>query len=136
MTFGRMPARIVGGGGALLFGGRDVELALLGIGLDFRVGDGGEARGLEEAVDRLLGGADARALLFLAGIGRADGDALHGEREPARRREGLGALVDETLGDQRVGDGFAQILGRLALEAGGDFLGEEFEQQVGHGSPG
>ena len=91
--------------GALLFDVGDVELALLGVGLDLRLVDRGQARGLEEAVDRLLRGADARALLFFAGVGRAGRDAGDGERQAARRDEGLGALVDEALVDQRVGDG-------------------------------
>ena len=46
--------------------------------------------------------------------------------------EGLGALVDEPGLDQPVGDELAQILGRARLHARGDFLGEEFEQKVGH----
>ena len=58
---------------------------------------------------------------------------MHGQRQPPRRGEGLGALVDETRLDQRVGDELAQILRRLPLHAGGDFLGEQFEQKVGHG---
>ena len=57
------------------------------------------------------------------------------EREPARRREGLGALVDEAGRDQPVGDELLQIVGRARLHARGDFLGEEFEQKVGHRGP-
>ena len=62
--------------------------------------------------------------------------ALHRERQPARRDEGLGALVDQPGLDQPVGDELAQVLGRARLHARGDFLGEQFEQKVGHGITG
>ena len=54
------------------------------------------------------------------------------EREPARRGEGLGALINETALDERIGDQFLQVLGRLALHAGGDLFGEEFKQEIRH----
>ncbi len=54
------------------------------------------------------------------------------QRQPARRREGARAFIDEAAVDQRVGDEPAQILRRLALHARGDFLGEEFEKEIGH----
>ncbi len=53
----------------------DVEVALLVL-LDFRLVDGGEAGGFQEAGDGLLGRADARALLLLAHVGRARGKAV------------------------------------------------------------
>ena len=59
---------------------------------------------------------------------------MHGERQAPRRREGLGALIDEPGLDQRIGDELAQILRRLPLHAGGNFFGEEFEEEVGHRS--
>ncbi len=40
--------------------------------------------------------------------------------------------VGQAALDEAVGDEAAQVLGRLRLHPGGDFLGEEFEQQVGH----
>ena len=58
---------------------------------------------------------------------------MHAQREPARRHERLGALVDEAGIDQPVGHELAQILRRPRLHARGNFLGEQFEQQVGHG---
>src|SRR5262249_5380477 len=67
--------------------------------------------------------------------------ALDRECEPARRDEGLGALVEEAGADQRLGDELAQVLGRARLHARRNFLGEQFEQKVGHreqvaGAPG
>ncbi len=60
---------------ARLFDHRDVELALLRVGHDLRLVDGRKAGGAQEAVDRLLGRTDARALLFLADVGGAGGEA-------------------------------------------------------------
>lgn len=54
------------------------------------------------------------------------------EGEPARRGEGPGALIGQPALDQRIGDELLQVLRRLALHAGGDFLGEEFEQEIRH----
>ena len=54
------------------------------------------------------------------------------QRKPARCDKGLRALIDETRFDQPVGDELLQVLHRAALHARGDFLGEEFEQKVGH----
>ncbi|GAB6845642.1 hypothetical protein JCM2811A_46440 [Methylorubrum rhodinum] len=54
------------------------------------------------------------------------------QREAPRRREGLGALVEEAALHQRIGDELPQILGRTPLHARGDFFGEEFEEKVGH----
>ena len=76
--------------------------------------------------------ADARALALLLHVGLARRNALHRERQPPRRRERLGALVGEAGRDQPVGDELPQILRRPRLHARGNFLGEEFEQQIGH----
>ena len=120
---------------ARLLDHRDVEVALL-VGLDLGLVDRLEPGGAQEALDRALGRADARALLLLLHVGLPDRHALHRERQPARRGEGLGALVDQPGLDQPVGDELAQILGRARLHARGDFLGEQFEQKVGHGVTG
>ena len=49
---------------------------------------------------------------------------------------GLGALIGEALPDQRIGDDLAQVIRRLLLHAGGDFLGKQFDQQFRHqGTP-
>ena len=54
------------------------------------------------------------------------------ERQPPRRRERLGAVIDQAGRDQLVGDELLQILRRPRLHPRGDFLGEEFEQKIGH----
>ena len=80
--------------------------------------------------------ADARAFLFFLDVGLARRHAMHRQRQPARRGEGLGALVDEAGRHQPVGDDLLQILGGARLHARGDFLGQEFKQEVGHGGQG
>ncbi len=62
------------------------------------------------------------------------GQADDSQRQPAGRGEGARALIEAAALDQRVRDELFQILGRLPLHARRDFLAEEFEQKVGHGS--
>ncbi len=88
---------------------------------------------LRKPLDRAFVRADARALALLLHVGLPRRHALHRQRQPARRRERLGALIDQAGLDQLVGDELAQILGGARLHARGDFLGEEFDQEVGHG---
>ena len=76
--------------------------------------------------------ADARAAALFLQVGLARGNAVHGERQPPRRREGFGAFIDQTLGDQLVGHHAAQIVRRLCLHARGNFFGEQLEQKIGH----
>ena len=110
----------------------NIEVALLGVLLDFRFIDGFQPGALEEARDRAFRRADARAFLFLAHIRLPGRNAVHGEREPARRGEGFGALIDKPRLDQTVGDELPQILRGARLHARGDFFGEKFEQKIGH----
>ncbi len=110
----------------------DPIVALL-VGDDGRLVERGEAGALEEALDRLIGRADARALLLLAHVGALGGHADDVQRQAARRGIGAGALVMEARGNQPVGDHLLQILRRLLLHAGGDLFGEQFEKQFGHG---
>ena len=63
----------VRGVGALLVDMRDIELALLGIGLDPGLIDRTQPRRLEEAVDCLLWRADPRALALFAHVRRSAG---------------------------------------------------------------
>ena len=87
---------------------------------------------LQKALDGGLGRADARALALFLQVGLARGDAVHGQRQAARRHERLRAFIDEAFGDQLLGDETAQIVRRLRLHARGDFFGEQFEQKIGH----
>ena len=119
-------------GAARLLDQRHVEVALLGVLLDRRFCDRGEPRALEEALHGVVGGADAGALLLFPQVGLARRDALHREREPPRRHEGGRAFIDEAGIDQAVRHHLAQILRRPRLHAGGDFLGEQLEQEIGH----
>ena len=78
-------------------------------------------------------GAPTRGpLLLFLDVRLARRNALHRQRQPPRRREGLGAVVGQARGHQLVGDELLQILRRPRLHARGNFLGEEFEQKVGH----
>ena len=117
---------------ALLLDHRHVEVALLGILLDLGLADQRQAGRFEEAGDRAFGRADARALLLFLDVRLAHQHAVHRQREPARRREGLGAFVDEAGRHQPVGDHFLQIVGGARLHARGDFLRQKFKQEVGH----
>ena len=111
---------------------RDIEFALLGVLLDFCVLDALKAGALEEALDRALRRADARALALLAPMRLRLGQADDVQRQPPRRREALRALIGHVRVDQRVGDQPLQIVRRLALHARRDFFAEEFKEQVGH----
>ena len=65
-------------------------------------------------------------------VGLFGGQADDMQREPARRRKALRALIEQAALDQRVGDQALQVLGALALHARGDFFAEQFEQEIGH----
>ncbi len=114
-----------------LLGHRDVEVALL-VGLHLGLIDRGQARRAQETGDGLLGRADLRALALFLQVGLARRHAVHRQRQAARRHKGLGALIGEAGRHQPVGDHFPQIVGRARLHARGDFLGEQFEQEIGH----
>ncbi len=116
---------------ALLLGDGDVEVALL-VGLHLGLIDRREPRGAEEAGDRLLRRADLRTLALLLHVRLLHRHAVHGQRQPPRRHEGPGALIDEAGGDQAVGDHLLEVVGRARLHARRDFFGEQFEQKVGH----
>mgnify|MGYP006273849999 CR=1 FL=1 len=101
----------VGRGPPLLADVGEIEFSLLVV-LDLERVEA-QARRFEEAVDRRLGGIDAGTLALLDDIG-------------------VSTLIGETRLDESRGHQGAEILGRLLLHAGGDFLGEKFEQEFGH----
>ena len=118
-------------GAARLLDHCDIEVALL-VGLHFGFADRFQSRGFEEAGDGVLRRADARALLLLAHVGLARRHAVHGERQPPRRHERLGAFVDQPCIDQPVGHRLAQILRRPRLHARRNLFGEQFKQKIRH----
>ena len=110
----------------------DVGIALLRVADDGGLVERAQPRRLEEALNGGLGRADARTFALLAHVAAANRQAGDMQSQPARRDEGLGALIDQAALDQRVGDELLQVLAGLALHARRDFLGEEFEQKIGH----
>src|SRR5262249_39169853 len=118
-------------GPARLLDQRQVKVALL-VGHDLGFADRFQPGGTQEALNGAFGRAYARPFLLLLHVGLAHRHALDREREAARGDEGLGAFINEPRGDERVGDTLAQILGRTRLHARWNFLGEQFEQKIGH----
>ena len=112
---------------------RDIEVALLGVALDRRLGERAQSGAPEKALHRRVGRADARSLPLFPQVRLAGGNALHEQSEPARRRERLRPFIDEASLDEALGHELAQILRRPRLHAGRDFLGEQLKQKVGHG---
>ena len=108
---------------AWLLDHRNVEIAFF-VRLHFCLGERFQAGGFEKTGDGLLRRADARAFFLLAPVRLAHRHALHRERQPPRRHERLGAVVDEPGFDQPVGDRFAQIVRSPRLHARGNFLRE------------
>ena len=118
-----------GGASRLLDDGEEHVALLVGPGLEPVAGQAG---GPQEPLDRLVGCVGARPLALLPQRGRALGQALERQRQAARRGEGGGVGIGEAALDQPVGDEPLQVRARLRLHAGGDFLGKEFEQEIGH----
>ncbi len=87
---------------------------------------------LRKPCDGRLRPADARPFALFFQVGLPRGNAVHGQRQPPRRRECLGAFIDEALGHKLVGDHAAQIVRRLRLHPRGNFFGEKFEKKIGH----
>jgi hypothetical protein len=112
-----------------------IKIALL-VGLDLGFADRLQPGALEKALDRLLGRAHARALLFLALVRLPRRQAVHRKREPPRRGKGLRPLIDQPARNQRIRHKLLEALLRLRLHARGNFFGEQFEKQIGHGISG
>src|SRR5262249_32663231 len=90
-------------------------------------------RALQKPLDGRVRRADARTLSLLAQIGlrRRQTDDMEGQAPG--RDEALRPLIEEIALDEGAGHEAFQILRRLPLHAGGDFLAEEFKQKVWHG---
>ena len=88
----------------------------------------------EEAFQRLLGRIRSGALAFLNRAGCL-GEQIRGDQhQPPRRRKRFGVRIGQPGLDHVIGHEFLQVLRRARLHAGGDLLGEELKQEVGHGS--
>ncbi len=121
-----------GRGSALAFGHREIEVAfrvLLDLKLIFA-----QARRAQEALDRGVGRVDLGAFAFFRDVGLLRGEAFDHEREPARRRERARAFVQEAAVGEAADDQAFEIARGLRLHARGDFFGEDFEEELGHGA--
>ncbi len=110
----------------------DVEIALLGIAVDMRFIDRGQAGGAQKTLDRLFRRLGARALAFLMHVLRARRQAPQVEHQPARRPVFARRLIGQSGFDQTVSDQFFEVAGSLALHARGNFLAAKLKKQVGH----
>ncbi len=122
------------GGTARLDDMGDVEVALLRVAMDVRLADRGKAGATQEAFDRLLVGVGARTLALFANIGGAGVEAADVKRQPARCPVLARPLIGQARFDQGIGQQLLEVTGRLALQAGRNFLGAEFDKKIGHGS--
>ena len=121
----------IDGGASGLLHQRDIEIALR-VALDFRFIERLETGGFQKTLHGGIRRADLRALALLLEVRLALRNAVHGECETSRRHECFRAFIDETFGDQLVGDHLAQVIRRLRLHARGNFFGEQFEEKIGH----
>ena len=122
----------VGGGAAGLGDGGVPDLALLVVaGLQLVAGQAG---GAQEPLQRGIGGVDAGALAVLMRGGAGGGQALDCQGQAARRAEGTGAGIGQAGLNQAIGHQALEVLARAGLHAGGNFLREKLDQQVGHQS--
>ena len=122
------------GGAALLGDLGEIDLALFLVADLQRVAaDTGTA---QKALDRLFRRIGARALAFLGGGGGCGEQALHGQRQAARRGKRGGACVGQPGLYQPVGHARAQVVRRARLHARGNFFGKKFDQQIRHGASG
>ena len=92
----------------------------------------GEAGRAQKALERLFRRVGARALALLDGVAAGRGQPLDRKGKAARRVKRPGGGIGETGFDEAVGDHALQVVGGLRLHAGGNFLGKQFDQQVGH----
>ena len=121
----RVPARHGGIG--------NVEVALLGFGHDFRFADVFQPCPAQEAGDGLFRRADLGAFLLFAHIGRARVQPLNHGGEAARAGDGKGVFPAKARFFQLAREGRQKVSLSLRLHARGDFFGEEFDQEFGHG---
>ena len=110
----------------------DIEFALFRVPLDFGLGKRCEARAFQKTLHGGIGRADPRPALFLARIRLAGRQTRHVQGEPPWRGEARGAFMGKAARAQGFGDEAAEIIRRLRLHAGGDFLGKKFKKKIWH----
>ena len=120
----------IGCGAARFLDCGDVELALLVV-LNRELIEL-QSGGFQEAINGGLWRIGAGAFAFFAHIGGLGVQAFDGQHEAAWRGVGLRAFIGEASINQAVGDHSLQIFRRPGLHAGGNFLGEEFDQEFRH----
>ena len=121
----------LGGGPARLLDHREPEFALAGVALLALV-EAGETGGFQEALNRLLRGADPRPALFLADIGLGQGQAVDDQRQPARRRLHAGRGEGQPRRPQLLGGQALEVFSRAGLHTGGNVFGKQFDEKLGH----
>ena len=84
---------------------------------------------------RRLGGADARALLLLAHVGRPRGQAIDHGRETPRRGEAPHRVKRQSGIFQLIANEALKILRGARLHTRRDLLGEQLEQKLSHERP-
>ncbi len=115
---------------ARLFQRREPDLTLFVVaGLQLIAGQTG---GAQKAFQRLFRGIDARSLALFA-QGRAFGQQpFDGQNQPPRGRKRRRRGIGQPGLDKPIGHQLLEVGGSAPLHAGGDFFGEEFDQQIRH----
>ena len=116
---------------ALLLSDGDVEVALL-VALHLGLIDRGQTGGAQETFDGLFGCADLGALAFLFQVVLTGGQARKGDQKAARRGVAGRSFRRDALFGERLDHQVMEALRRTLLHAGGDFLREDFKQEIGH----
>ncbi len=119
-------------GAAGLFDQRNIEITLLRIALDLCLFQRRKTGGFEKALNCSFRAADPRSPALFLQVRLPRRNAVHRQRQPPRRRERLGAFIDQPFGHQPVGHHAAQVIRRLRLHPRGNFFGEKFEEKFGH----
>jgi hypothetical protein len=87
----------------------------------------GQAGGTQEALDGLVGRADAGPLALLVAFRLGRGQPLGHQRQASGPREGRQRLRQQPLGGQLLARHPLEILRRLRLHARRDLFAKEFE---------
>ena len=114
----------------LLLDHREVERPLPGL-ADFRLVPG-DAVAAQETLHRPVGRIGAGSPAFLGNIRGFCRQAVDHQREAARRREYPGGIERQPRLLEAAGHQPLQVLGGPGLHAGGNFLGQDFQEKFRH----